>query len=408
MNTQIIKTEKMVSGGNCLTKIDGKNIFVPQSLPNEKLAVTVVETTKDYDIAEIVEILEPSPNRVKPFCPYYGKCGGCSLQIADAEYQRTLRKEILAEIFVRNNVAIPTIEVVYGSEKGYRNRFQFHNGGLKNRRGNEIVQLSYCPLAHEEINGLLASGVLRRDTPAKYAQRVHVFGSEKIIGEDKILYVGDLPKAPPKTTGNKKKNVKTGGKRTIYSGTTISQDSLCTLQLLDKTVQFDVRGFFQSNLEVLEKTIPLICEDFYGDNLLDMYSGVGTLSLFASSNFNHTTLVEHNRDAVVYGEYNLQGIPHESYGLSGEKWIQQPNSRYYDGVLIDPPRSGMEKSVLQWLIAHKPKKIRSLSCDPVTHGRDCAFLVSHGYAITRLVLTDFYPQTSHIESLAFLEYVGNT
>lgn len=71
MNTQIIKTEKMVSGGNCLTKIDGKNIFVPQSLPNEKLAVTVVETTKDYDIAEIVEILEPSPNRVKPFCPYY-------------------------------------------------------------------------------------------------------------------------------------------------------------------------------------------------------------------------------------------------------------------------------------------------------------------------------------------------
>ncbi|MDE6350569.1 MAG: class I SAM-dependent RNA methyltransferase, partial [Treponemataceae bacterium] len=100
---------------------------------------------------------------------------------------------------------------------------------------------------------------------------------------------------------------------------------------------------------------------------------------------------------------------HESYGVSGAKWVRENAAQViahggeFDAVVIDPPRAGMEKEVREWLCAHKPRHIRSLSCDPATHARDAAALIRAGYALTALYLPDFYPQTSHIESLAFFE-----
>jgi 23S rRNA (uracil1939-C5)-methyltransferase len=94
------------------------------------------------------------------------------------------------------------------------------------------------------------------------------------------------------------------------------------VEILGKKISFDVRGFFQSNLFALEKTIEQICKDLSGKNVLDMYAGCGTFSVFLADIFEKVTLVEHNRDAIVFAEQNLQGTNHESFGLSGEKWIQ--------------------------------------------------------------------------------------
>jgi 23S rRNA (uracil1939-C5)-methyltransferase len=171
-----------------------------------------------------------------------------------------------------------------------------------------------------------------------------------------------------------------------------------------------VQGFFQSNLEVLEKSIEVLSQNLSGKNLLDMYAGCGTFSVFLSDFFEKTCLVEHNRDAIVFAEENLREKKHESFGLSGERWVKFSAQNYvanngnFDAVIIDPPRSGMEREVCKWLASSKIPQIRSVSCNPSTHARDAALLIKAGYTLSKLYLLDFYPHTSHIESLAFFEY----
>ena len=140
-----------------------------------------------------------------------------------------------------------------------------------------------------------------------------------------------------------------------------------------------------------------------------MYCGAGTLSAFVAESFKKTFLVEHNRDALVHAEINIANTPHETYGLSGTKWVEQNADKIllengaFDAVIIDPPRSGMESAVCKWLCKNKAGIVKSLSCDPSTHARDAKYLVKSGYNLAKLYLLDFYPQTSHIESLAYFE-----
>ena len=174
---------------------------------------------------------------------------------------------------------------------------------------------------------------------------------------------------------------------------------------MGKKLNFDIQGFFQSNLSVLEKAIPLITDGLNGKNVLDMYSGCGTFSVFLADHFEKVTMVEHNKSAIVFAEENMAGTKHESFGLSGEVWtkyhaetvIKQGGN--FDAVVIDPPRSGMEKEVCQWLQKSGIPEIRSISCDIATHARDAKFLIRAGYRLEKLYLLDFYPQTGHIESL---------
>ena len=133
-----------------------------------------------------------------------------------------------------------------------------------------------------------------------------------------------------------------------------------------------------------------------------MYSGCGSISVFLKDKYKNVSLVEHNRDALVYAEKNMNGLTHTSYGLSGASWVKNCASFCppFDACVVDPPRSGMEKEVLDYLCKSKIPYIRSLSCDPSTHARDCERLIKAGYRLEKIYLLDFYPHTSHIESLA--------
>ncbi|MBO4403918.1 MAG: TRAM domain-containing protein, partial [Treponema sp.] len=95
----VIIADKMIFGSDCMAKIDGKNVFVPYAVPGEKLEVSITDSSRDFCRAEIVSVIEPSEHRVTPSCPYYGKCGGCSMMHIDEGYQRTLRKEVLKAAF---------------------------------------------------------------------------------------------------------------------------------------------------------------------------------------------------------------------------------------------------------------------------------------------------------------------
>ena len=138
-----------------------------------------------------------------------------------------------------------------------------------------------------------------------------------------------------------------------------------------------------------------------------MYAGCGSISSFLGQKYEHVTLVEHNRDALVFAEQNMAGTPHLSYGLSGANWVKNCAAACpaFDAAVVDPPRSGMEKEVLDYFCKSKIPFIVYLSCNPSTQSRDCSKLIQSGYKIQSCYLLDFYPNTSHIESLVILSGV---
>lgn len=403
---ETIITDKMTFGGNCLAKIGGKAVFVPFAIPGEKLEIEITQEKRDYSYAKIVNILEPSPFRVKPACPLYEKCGGCNMMHIEPEFQQKLRKEILKDCMERNGISVEldSIEVISGNNLNYRCRFQLNDGGFCERNSNRIIFVENCACAVPEINEWLSANGIS----ARPKGRCHIFGAENVICADgtesgKVFVSPEEEKNSTDYSALKKKNKNIRQVKKRYSGTTISEKDIVKIKILDKEISFDVKGFFQSNISVLEKSIKAICGGLAGNSVLDMYAGCGTFSVFLAEHFKDLTLVEHNRDALVFAEKNLTGIKHQSIGLSGAKWAEFNKNAYFDAVVIDPPRSGMEKEVLSWLCNSEVPQIRSVSCDPATHSRDLAALIKAGYALKKLYLLDFYPNTSHIESLAVLE-----
>lgn len=406
--TYIVTAEKMVCGGDCLAHLNGKNIFIPFAIPGEKYEIEISKEVRDYAIARIIKILDYSPHRVEPFCPHYGICGGCNMQHISPEHQRHLRSEILKDCFEREGIKIEEIIPVTGRDKGYRSRIQLTNGGFNEKQSNNIIALQNCPVATDELNDYFKENV----QAFRPEGRVHLFGDSRVEGEEKVKIADESLNSRKTDSRLYKKNSGKTLKNKVkhrFAGTTSDFSNTCDVKLLDKNIKFNVQGFFQSNLEVLEKTIQQVTYNLQGNNVLDMYAGCGTFSVFLADAFKKTTMVEHNRDALVYAEINMAGKPHETYGLSGEKWVKEiaastlAREGNFDAVVIDPPRSGMEKEVNQWLCCNKTFQIRSVSCDPATHARDAARLIKAGYKLTKLFLLDFYPQTAHIESLAYFE-----
>lgn len=394
MKSHTIIADKFVFGGNCIGKIDGKTVFIPYAVPGEKLDIEITKEHKDFDEGRILNVLEPSFHRVKPFCSLYGKCGGCDMMHIDAQYQKELKSRIFVELFSSNGIKITAPTTISGKETGYRARIQLNDGCFSERGSNRLVPVEYCPVAHKNINDWL------KTTPAEKRGkgRKNIFAHEKL--KEKLIVSHTEEKLTQKDT---RKNARLKKPRNIYSGTVMSEGNQANINLLGKNIAFDVRGFFQSNIEVLEKAILKTTEGISGKAALDLYAGCGTFSTFLCDKFESVTLVEHNRDALVYAEKNLSGKTHTSIGLSGEAWIRSCDKMYFDAAVLDPPRSGLEKTVLDYLCASKIPKIRYVSCNPSTQARDVSRLLKSGYRIKDAFILDFYPNTAHIESLVCLE-----
>ncbi len=413
-----IIAEKITFGGNSLGKINGKNVFIPYAVPGEKLEIEITESKADYDTAKILKVIEPSPYRIEAPCPYYGSCGGCNMMHIEPKAQQNFRREILSDIFMQNGIdASSLIDIVSGPDYEYRCRFQLTNGGLSQKKSNEIIPIEKCQCAEKNINSYLANTSFEN----REKGRSHLFGSSfmtKPEGMDVVLSEEVKKNAGSSSgagAGGKAGSGAWGGKNSkkykfkenhYFAGTVYSPEHSVTVNINGKDISFDVRGFFQSNLFVFSKVLELIVQLLPGgSNILDMYSGCGSISTFLTEKYSNVVLVEHNRDALVYAEQNLAGKGHVSYGMSGEAWVKNCASFCppFDACVIDPPRSGMEKAVCDYLCSSNIPLIMSVSCDPATHARDVAKLLKAGYSIKKMYLLDFYPNTSHIESLCVLE-----
>ena len=367
-----VEIEKIISNGCGLGRVDGKAVFVPYTIPGEKVTLTVTEEKNNYLYGDVKDILLASPFRVAPVCKYYFSCGGCTLGHADYKMQLDIRKNLIKEAIERNGkITSPEIEVVEGAPYNYRCRAQFHRSqenkpGFKKRNSEEVVEIDSCHICNGGLNNFLRSSLLLEK------ERLTVFAPDNNFYYDK-----------------KQK-----------------QNNIIEVKIKDKIIRTDVNCFFQSNIKMLEKSIDLIMQFLEGKIFFDFYSGVGIFGSFLAEQAELIVSVESDKIAAALARENIKSNKANFSSEKTEKFVIDWKGAIPDTVVLDPPRTGISASVRKYLTDKKIKNIIYLSCDYATLGRDLGFFTEKKYLIKKLFFLDFYPQTTHAESLAVLEFMG--
>jgi len=363
------RIEKITAGGAGFARVEGKAVFIEGTAPGETVLCRITAEHRSWTQAELLEVLEPSPDRVLPACPLWGKCGGCNMQHLSYPAQLAAKTAILTEAFTRIGGFSPPQPLVFPSPPWeYRNRMQFHVSGtvwgLKARKKNEIVPIPDCPIADPGIRSMQAPIL----PPGK--NRFTVYARNGLF-------------------------LSKGG---VERGKT---------RVLDRELAMDVGVFFQSNGVMLEKLIADLKNIATDANqtlpMADLYCGVGTFAAFLAESFPHIDLIEENKTALALARENLTQSA-SFFAQRSEIWaknsLSKGNVRRYSLIVADPPRQGFDLTLARALAASGPPLLAYISCEPATLARDSAILLQGNYALKELRLYDFYPQTAHIESLA--------
>ncbi len=385
LKTVELTIEKLAVGGDGLAFLEGRAVFVPHAIPGETVRAELTEGEgrggRDWASAVLREVLKPSPDRVEPVCPLFGVCGGCSLQ--NMAYPRQVREKVavLRDCLARaGGIEAPDIGTVPSPPYGYRNRMQFHLApsgriGFKRRGSDAVVEASRCPVAVRLLEEWMAASGRGRAGMRTF-----------LAGRDRFLAFADPGR------GEK------GDARVYLEG----RDGAASVRVAGRSIEFHVKGFFQSNLAALEVLAPEAVGGLEGDRAADLYCGVGLFGAFLKDGFRKVACVEHNPFALEYARRNV-GDKGEYHDLAVEEWVRSPAARArFDAVVLDPPRSGLAPAVREWLGSSRIPRVSYVSCDPATLARDLRHLAASGYEIESLRVYDFFPQTGHVETHARL------
>jgi len=398
-----LKIESLVHGGLGLARAKGV-VFVPFVVPGETVEAEIMEKKKGYAFARPVEVLEPSPRRVEPPCPVFGRCGGCHLQHMAYEAQVEAKLEILKDAFRRSaKMDVRPGVPLTGEPFGYRRRaaFKISSGGeigFFGHKSNTVVAMEKCLLLADALNAVLEG--LRENTPrlggiaeveaAAGLDGVVLSFAEGSLPKDRLM---DLMRALPGVIGIQ------GGKGFEPMGET-------TVRLSTGGVTLRVRAgnFFQANQglnAVLVDAALEALQPLEGTSVLEAYAGSGNFTLPLAKKAARVTTVEGSRRAVEDARANVKitGLSN-CLILAGTLETARLSGRF-DATVLDPPRTGLPPKALESLLSLVPRRILYVSCDPATLARDVR-IFSSKYALESIRLADMFPQTYHVESLVLL------
>lgn len=412
----------MVHGGSCLARHDdGEILLVDAALPDELVEVAVVGRRGGVTRARVVRVLEASPDRVEPPCPYVGTCGGCDLQHVAYPRQLELKREVVADALRRQGVRVDTPMVMHGMADPwrYRSRAEFHVVRDREKRGRPIIGLgfnrvrSWHPVAVDDC--LIHSRTITDALPAllDVAQR----GGDGRLnllhlteGEDgrELLVAPKPPRALDATVIDAAATALEEGQARWAVGGTM-------LHWRGHRYRVTARSFIQVNclqMDVLYQCVLDGLGDISGARIVDAYAGIGVLSVELARRVGQggsVVCIEEVHATAQLGQLNAelndvqQIIRYEPRPVE-EALPEIAAAGRIDAVVLDPPRAGCAGSVTGWLALKGPRRIVYVSCDPATFARDLHILVASGpYAVQQLDLVDMFPQTHHIESIAVLE-----
>jgi len=438
-----LKISAMSGDASGIARTSHGVVFVHGALPGEIVKAEIVARKKDFSIADTVEIIKNSQGRAVPKCKYYGRCGGCQLQHADYETQLKLKAGTVRDSMTRLGGFKPELFENLTCEPSpefwnYRNKAAFPVQGFKNkivtgfyRAGTHRLEfIRQCPVNAKRLNeiyGKILDGLEKNKFPFDgYDEQTNKGKLRHIIartgintGESLLSFVinGKLSAKSVKSLvslGNSARpdtltlnhNSKPGN---VILGTyteNLIGPGLISEKLGKYKLMFDTTSFFQVNTGQAEKLFSYASGLADGDkNILELYSGTASLTCYLAENAEHVTSVEEWRSAVKTAGKNLSsnGFSNNVETLCGrsEDVIADLRDKY-DSVVLDPPRDGCERSVLEAVNKFGVKKIIYVSCNPATLARDCKILAGHGYELIKIKAFDMFPQTAHVETVALM------
>jgi 23S rRNA (uracil1939-C5)-methyltransferase len=406
----------MAFKGYGVARIDGEVVFIPYTAPGDEAWVERVEEKKNYSIGRWVEILVPSPWRVAPRCPYFGKCGGCQWQQLDNSKQTDLKREILSDILIRLGglKEIPPIAVFPPPDPyNYRTRVQLkvreEKLGYYQERSHQLVDIERCPIAHPLVNEIIR--LLQKELPLfSSLEEIEINVSPE--EEKGVLILNPLrPFQGLETSmeGFLKFHPLLKGIAILREkgSAFLGEPHLNVTLPLNLTLRTSPGTFFQVNLKQNEKLVQKVLE-FSGEKrderTLDLYSGVGNFTLPLATIKKEVWGVEENRTAVRDARWNaeLNEIKNCNF-IQGraEEVLRNWKREKPDLIILDPPRTGC-KRILGQLTSLKSRRIVYVSCEPTTFARDLRFFSEKGYFPQELALIDMFPQTYHMEVVGLL------
>ncbi len=420
-----VKIEKLVYGGKGIGKIEGKTCFVPYVLPGEIVEVKIKKEKKNFVECEPVFIKSPVPDRIDPPCRYFTYCGGCDYQHIPYEKQIKFKEEILKETLSRiGKIEDPNIDRVIPSKKPfyYRNRTQIKIKGEKvgfyKRESKEIINIDTCLLLKEDI-GQGFEGI-RTTLPFLTFQPVeaHLYSSNQDEMLVKFVYPRKIKRFPlglkhlrqfisPNVKGVGIYRLKDNG----YTERLFTIGNIYAYEKVDDiTFRVSIDSFFQVNRFQVENLIKEVEEEFTEKKyktVLDLYCGVGTLTLPVARHVESVIGVELNPYAVQDANHNrkLNRIKNAAFfRMESKEAINLIDEKNPDAIILDPPRTGLSKKIIDTINSNKSvEKVVYVSCNPSTLARDINLFKEGGFSIKSVKMIDMFPQTYHIESISVLE-----
>ena len=383
----VLGVEKLASGGEGIAFSRGQAVFVPFSIPGEKVEARVIFQGKGYLRAEILSVLEPAASRIDPPCPLFGSCGGCKLQHIDYPSQLAFKVAYVRETFERiGGFVLEKLPVESGSPYSYRNRVQIHatsDGGLGfMEEGSEnALRTPGCPIAVSAIDSWLKRQN-RKSRPFKeLISRIGNRDRFVLFAQNEKLFIeGETARA--------------------------------TARIGQATYSFPLSHFFQSNLTMTALLLDRAVAGLSGTTALDLYCGAGLFGARLATTFDQVLCVESDTVSLEAARDNLPRGKGRFYAQDVETWVSGQGKKALgqgglgltssNWAFVDPPRGGLSQKTREWLKKAPLDGLSYVSCDHVTLARDLSDLRSAGWRLDSLVLYDFYPQTGRIEALARL------
>jgi 23S rRNA (uracil1939-C5)-methyltransferase/tRNA (uracil-5-)-methyltransferase len=381
--------DSLTNLGQGVGRVDGWVVMVPFVIPGERVKVRIFRNFQNYSDADLVEVLEASPDRIEPKCPLYARCGGCQYQHISYERQLTEKTQHVKELMQKlGDIDFP-VDLAHGSSQVYHYRSKItphYNrpdkdgsqpiGFLQYGRRNQIIDVEHCPIATDAINEALpeAREEARRSGGKKRRQR----GGTLLM-------------------------------RHVLEGVVKDPQEIVSERVGKLTFQFKAGEFFQNNPYILPDLVDYVASEASAEGaryLVDAYCGVGLFALSTAKSFEQVAGVEISEPAVRWAQANckISGIKNARFVIGKAeaifKGLRFPSAE--TAMVIDPPRKGCDESFRQQLLQYRPQRLVYVSCDPATQARDLKDFIEGGYKITKVQPFDLFPHTRHIENVVSL------
>jgi 23S rRNA (uracil1939-C5)-methyltransferase len=407
----ILRPVSPAHGGAAIAREDGKVWLVNYALPGEVVEAEPRGRQGGVAVAAATRVIEASPQRVVPPCPYFGQCGGCQLQHAAYAHQLELKRQVVEEAWERAGLRLPPDSAVLGMDDPwrYRIRGEFEavsdasgwRFGFHRMRSHSVLPIDSCLIHDLRIEQALPAF-------AQAANELHLTGLQNLLltvepnGRGllwRLRFHGREPRWPHHEFAHRVAE--------LLPEVALLDDAI-SLNFWDMTFRVRSDTFVQTNYRqmlILYRTALDMLGATATDHILDLYAGIGTISVAAARDAAGVTAIEENPHAVQLGRLNarINSAPVDYRPGKVEIVLRQMKLGRHQAVILDPPRAGCEPEALAELIRLGADRVVYVSCEPSTHARDLIALVRGGYRVRRAAIVDMFPQTYHIESVALLE-----